>query len=71
MLLSCSQFLFNPQKILFHFFQDVTLDLSMSIYRRYLVYATAHTVYTVLLETLHVFMSWPEDITALRIKFSD
>ena len=27
--------------------------------------------YTILFETLHVLMSWPEDMNVLRIKFSD
>ena len=54
------------------FFQDVNVDLfqpsvqSMSICTRlYLQF------YTVLFETLHVLLSWPEDMNVPRTKFSD
>ena len=66
--------LYNPQINICHFFQDVYLDIQcyQCLYMGgTLCRATAPTIYTVLFETLHVLMAWPEDMYLLRTKISD
>ena len=57
-----------------HFYQDVNLDIQC--YQCLYIGSTLCTklllqFYYALFEYLHVFISWPEDMDVLTIKFSD
>ena len=67
-------FLNNPQIVFLAFVKDVNLDIFglqcyQYMYKAVPCFQLLLQLYTVLFETLHVLMSWPEDMNVLRIKF--
>ena len=61
----------HSHQILCHFYLDVNLCYQCLYIGGTLCKQLLLQFYTVLFETLHTLMPWPEDMNVLKIKFSD